>query len=569
MSNGSAPRGFPAGIPVSPETFENWAQMIEVSNAWTCVPQTEDDVVRVCNWAVGAGFSVRARGMMHTWSPLTVTEGESTANLMLVDLTQKINTIIEISPASGGQPAQVVVQTGATMDALMTALEKAPGGANGFSFAHIPAPGNLTVGGALAINAHGTAVPTPPNDDFNVPYGSLSNQVLAFTAVVTPPGSKTYVAQTFTRGQGDDKAFLTHCGRALLLNVTLQITENYNLRCQSFMNIASTTLFAQPTGSTPPPNSVGEYLNESGRVEVIWFPVFPGILPPSYPWLKVWTVAPDKPAASRLVAEPYNYPFSDNLPAAVTDILKAIVNGAPGLTPVFSWTFASITSAGLNGDLGSPNATDLWGASKNTLLYVKDTTLRVTANGYAVLMKKAQVQQAVADFTTQFSKMLADFQNNTLWPINSPLEIRVTALDEPSKIVAPSGRTAMSPVISSLSVDPVVQENGWDVACWFDVLTVIPDGDPQHAYEFYAQLESWFYSHFGNGFRVCPEWSKGWAYTSGEGAWVNTAVIQAIRDTFTTGRPADDTWSWEINTLAMYDSANLFSNPFLSQVFSA
>ena len=569
MSNGSAPRGFPAGIPVSPETFENWAQMIEVSNAWTCVPQTEDDVVRVCNWAVGAGFSVRARGMMHTWSPLTVTEGESTANLMLVDLTQKINTIIEISPASGGAPAQVVVQTGATMDALMTALEKAPGGANGFSFAHIPAPGNLTVGGALAINAHGTAVPTPPNDDFNVPYGSLSNQVLAFTAVVTPPGSKTYVAQTFTRGQGDDKAFLTHCGRALLLNVTLQITENYNLRCQSFMNIASTTLFAQPTGSTPPPNSVGEYLNESGRVEVIWFPVFPGILPPSYPWLKVWTVAPDKPAASRLVAEPYNYPFSDNLPAAVTDILKAIVNGAPGLTPVFSWTFASITSAGLNGDLGSPNATDLWGASKNTLLYVKDTTLRVTANGYAVLMKKAQVQQAVADFTTQFSKMLADFQNNTLWPINSPLEIRVTALDEPSKIVAPSGRTAMSPVISSLSVDPVVQENGWDVACWFDVLTVIPDGDPQHAYEFYAQLESWFYSHFGNGFRVCPEWSKGWAYTSGEGAWVNTAVIQAIRDTFTTGRPADDTWSWEINTLAMYDSANLFSNPFLSQVFSA
>jgi len=569
MSNGSAPRGFPAGIPVSPETFENWAQMIEVSNAWTCVPQTEDDVVRVCNWAVGAGFSVRARGMMHTWSPLTVTEGESTANLMLVDLTQKINTIIEISPASGGQPAQVVVQTGATMDALMTALEKAPGGANGFSFAHIPAPGNLTVGGALAINAHGTAVPTPPNDDFNVPYGSLSNQVLAFTAVVTPPGSKTYVAQTFTRGQGDDKAFLTHCGRALLLNVTLQITENYNLRCQSFMNIASTTLFAQPTGSTPPPNSVGEYLNEAGRVEVIWFPVFPGILPPSYPWLKVWTVAPDKPAASRLVAEPYNYPFSDNLPAAVTDILKAIVNGAPGLTPVFSWTFASITSAGLNGDLGSPNATDLWGASKNTLLYVKDTTLRVTANGYAVLMKKAQVQQAVADFTTQFSKMLADFQNNTLWPINSPLEIRVTALDEPSKIVAPSGRTAMSPVISSLSVDPVVQENGWDVACWFDVLTVIPDGDPQHAYEFYAQLESWFYSHFGNGFRVCPEWSKGWAYTSGEGAWVNTAVIQAIRDTFTTGRPADDTWSWEINTLAMYDSANLFSNPFLSQLFSA
>jgi Cholesterol oxidase, substrate-binding/FAD binding domain len=572
MSNGSAPSGFPAGIAISQETFENWSQMIEVPNVWTCVPATEADVVAVCNWAAGAGYTVRARGIMHTWSPLTVTPGESTSNLLLVDMTQQLNSVVSITPASGSQPAQVVVQTGCTMDALMAALENA-NTSGGYSFAHIPAPGNITVGGALAINAHGTAVPTPPNDNFNVPYGTLSNQILAFTAVVTmTPGSNVYTAQTFTRGQGDDKAFLTHCGRAFLLDVTLQVTENYNLRCQSYMNIPSTTLFAQPTGGTPPSGSVGDYLNQFGRVEVIWFPSLSilGITPTSYPWLKVWSVAAEKPASSTQVNAPYNYPFSDNLPTAVTDLLKKIVSGHASWTPEFTLAMAKFTASALEGGYGFQDATDLWGWSKNTLLYVQDTTLRVTANGYAILMQRAQVQQAIADFTGEFSSMLADFEKNSLFPINSPLEIRVTALDDPSQIVAPSGQTAESPVISSLSVDPVVQQNGWDVACWFDVLTVIPDGDPQQAYNFYTQFEAWCYSHFGKGFRVCPEWSKGWAYTTSGGAWTDATIIQTIQNTFTTGRSADANWAWEVETLAKYDSGNLFYNPFLqNQLFTS
>jgi hypothetical protein len=570
MSSSTGPSGFPAGIAVSQETFENWALMITVPDAWTCVPKTADDVVQVCNWAAGAGYTVRPRGIMHGWSPLSVTDGESTAKLMLVDTTQALNQVVSITAANGGQPAQVKVQAGATMNALMAALENA-NASGGYSFAHIPAPGNITVGGALAINAHGTAVPgCNPIDDFDVPYGSLSNQILAFTAVAVEPGTDAYVAKMFTRDEADAKAFLTHCGRAFLLDVTLQVTENYNLQCRSMMDISSKTLFAQPgAGGTPPAQSVGDFLNQSGRVEVIWFPSFPilGIQPPSYPWLKVWTVQPDQPAGSRLVTEPYNYPFSDNLPLAVTQILKDIVNGAAWLTPIFTSTFATITSAGLNGDLGGQNSTDLWGKSKNTLLYVKDTTLRVTANGYAVLMKKDQVQAAVADFATQFTSMLAAYQKNNLWPINSPLEIRVTALDDPAKIVPASGAPTRT-VISSLSIDPVVEQNGWDVACWFDVLTVIPTGDPQKAFQFYTELESWFASHFGSGYRVCPEWSKGWAYTSDQGPWTNAAGLQTIRDTFTTGRSADDNWAWEVATLKKYDPFNLFSNPFLDTLFT-
>jgi hypothetical protein len=124
-------------------------------------------------------------------------------------------------------------------------------------------------------------------------------------------------------------------------------------------------------------------------------------------------------------------------------------------------------------------------------------------------------------------------------------------------------------VISSLSVDPVVRSNGWDVACWFDVLTIIPEGDPQHAYEFYTEFESWCDSHFGAGFRVCPEWSKGWAYTADNpgGAWTNSAVIEAIKAMFTADRATDDTWSWAVQTLAKYDAAGLFVNEFLKDLF--
>lgn len=574
------PPGFPGNIPISKETFENWSQGIKVRNLWTAVPASYDDVVAVCNWAVGAGYQVRPRGIMHNWSPLTVTEGESNAKVVLLDMTQKLNTVLSVTPPTGNQPAQVKVQTGATMLALMTAMENASGGtgaAKGFSFAHIPAPGNITVGGALAINAHGTAVQTPPNDNFNIPYGSLSNLILAFTAVVTDPSSANpnqYVAKTFQRGEGV-KAFLTHCGRAFLLDVTLQATENYNLRCQSIMNIEAATLFAPPATPTgpPPSNSVGDFLNQSGRVEVIWFPPLPSSpgdeVPTTYPWLKVWTVAAQKPPSSKQVSGPYNYPFSDNIPTWLSDILKLITASAPNLTPYFSSAMSGFTSTALY--LGG--LTDLWGPSKDLMIYVKDTTLRVTANGYAVLMKKNEVQQAVADFTTEFVNLLVQYQNKQptpLYPINSPCEIRVTALDDPSLIVTPSGNPAHSPVISSLSLDPVVQQNGWDVAVWFDILTALPllNSNAQEAYNFYTQLEQWVVQRFGSGYRQMPEWSKGWAYTTNDGPWTDATYIANIKQTLTTGRAADDTWAWEVATLAKYDTGNLFTNPFLTSLFT-
>ena len=69
-------------------------------------------------------------------------------------------------------------------------------------------------------------------------------------------------------------------------------------------------------------------------------------------------------------------------------------------------------------------------------------------------------------------------------PINSPLEIRVTSLDDPAQVGVPAGTTAESPVISALSYDEEAKNNNWDVAVWFDVLTL--PGTP-HSDDFYQR----------------------------------------------------------------------------------
>src|SRR5665213_4084498 len=173
-------------------------------------------------------------------------------------------------------------------------------------------------------------------------------------------------------------------------------------------------------------------------------------------------------------------------------------------------------------------------------------------------MKKANVQPAVNAFATIFTGLLNTYQAAGKYPVNSPLEIRVTGLDDASAIGAPN---AASPAISALNYDAEAIANGWDVALWLDVLDL--PGTP-YSNDFYSDLEIALGNNplfTGVNGRIRPEWSKGWAYTPGSGAgtgpWTNQAYIAGIKATFTD-------WNAEIAILNQYDSKNLYSNPFLA-----
>jgi Cholesterol oxidase, substrate-binding len=292
---------------------------------------------------------------------------------------------------------------------------------------------------------------------------------------------------------------------------------------------------------------------------VIWFRIG------TNPWLHVWSVEPTKPQGSTQVNAPYNYPFADHVPAVLQNFIKMMLENDPSLTPQFGEMAAKITADGLDGKdfFGNPvypPSRDIWGPSKNALLYIQDGTLQVTANGYALQMNKKDVQGAVFEFTTAFTSLLNKYEKEERkYPINSAVEIRVTSLDDPAKVAMGSSIKAESPLISALAYDSVAAINGWDVAVWFDVLTI---PGTNFSTEFYEDLENWVVENFkGKAARALPEWSKGWAYVRGEGAWANKNFLDHTRKAF------QNNWKVEVDTLGKYDEFNIFTNALLNKLF--
>jgi FAD/FMN-containing dehydrogenase len=532
----SPPPNFPSTIGLYQQAFENWSGDVVLESAWTCAPTSAADIVTLANWAFPVGYQIRARGMMHNWSPLVVPVDSDGARLVLADTTKHLTGV---TIDASGSPSTVTAQTGVTMDVLLQDLENA-----GLGLTAHPAPGDITVGGALAIDGHGTAVPAVGETILpGHTYGSVSNLILSLTAVVWNASLGKYVLQTFQRSDPGIQPLLTHLGRTFVTEVTLQIGQNTRLRCQSFVNVPASALFGAPGSSS---QTFDSYVEQSGRVETIWFPST------SEPWLKVWTVSPHKPLLSRQVNQPYNYVFADVIPKTLSGLIKQILEGDGSVTPTFGQAELAVVAAGLLSTLTA----DIWGWAKDLLLYVKPTTLRVTANGYAVLTSRGSIQQVIHDFITYYQLQVAAYQAQGSYPMNGPVEIRVTGLDQTADVELGS---ALSPQLSALRPRP--DQPGWDVAVWFDILTM--PGTPASD-QFYQQVEQWMFSHYtGSYAAVRPEWSKGWGYTD-SGAWADPTVLSTtIPDAINAGQAAGDNWTAALATLDGYDPHRVFSNAFL------
>ncbi|MDN0199031.1 cholesterol oxidase substrate-binding domain-containing protein [Streptomyces sp. S.PNR 29] len=525
---------FPAGVALYRSAYRNWAGEITADGLWACAPADADQVVAVVNWAWRHGWRVRARGSSHGWSPLTVTEGtRSAAPLLLVDTATHLTGLALRSPTA------VRAGTGVTMEALLTHLEQ-----HGLGVTATPAPGDLTLGGALAVDAHGTAVPAegeqrPPGHT----YGSLSNLVLSLTAVVWDEASDAYVLRTFRRDEEDCAALLTHLGRSLVTEVVLRVGANTRLRCVSRVDIPAGELFAAPGSGG---RTFERFLQESGRVEAIWFAFT------EFPWLKVWSVSPSRPPTSRRVTRPYNYPFSDNVPTPVADLAGRMVSdGAWHLAPALGQAQYDTAALGLVATLSA----DIWGPSKNTLLYLKPTTLRVHANGYAVLTRRSRVQRVIAEFTSFYRERLSAYAARGRFPVNGSVEIRVTGLDDPADTGLDGAR---APLLSALR--PATEHLEWDTAVWLDVLTL--PGTP-YAEAFLREIERFLLGAYDGGHALARvEWSKGWAYTD-QAVWSDEEVLgRVVPGSFGTA-----VWQRASGVLDRLDPHGVFANAFLDRLF--
>ncbi|MEV3973147.1 cholesterol oxidase substrate-binding domain-containing protein [Streptomyces sp. NPDC050698] len=526
---------FPEGVALYRSAYRNWVGEITADGLWACAPDGSDEVVAVVNWAWRHGWRVRARGASHGWSPLTVTEGTpSGAPVLLLDTEPHLTGLALDSPTA------VRAGTGVTLEALLTFLEE-----HGLGVTASPAPGVLTLGGALAVDAHGTAVPA--RGERRRPghtYGSLSNLILSLTAVVWDARAGAYVLRTFHRDETDCAALLTHLGRSLVTEVVLRVGANTDLRCVSRTDIPAGELFAAPGSGGE--RTFASFLDEAGRVEAIWFAFT------EHPWLKVWSVSPTRPLTSRKVTRPYNYPFSDNVPGPVAELAGRMTSEAAWyLAPALGTAQYEAAALGLV----TTSSADLWGPSKNTLLYLKPTTLRVHANGYAVLTSRDRVQRVVSEFAAFYRERLTAWSARGGFPVNGSVEIRVTGVDDPADAGVAGARP---PLLSALR--PPEDHPEWDTAVWLDILTL--PGTPD-AEAFLREIERFLLRTFDGGFALTRvEWSKGWAYTD-DGVWSDDEVL----DNVVPAAVGPAAWTEADAVLDRLDPHGVYGNAFLDRLF--
>ncbi|WP_420752009.1 cholesterol oxidase substrate-binding domain-containing protein [Rhodococcus sp. O3] len=532
-----APPEFPEGIGLFQQAYQNWSKEIMLDAVWTCTPTSPEDVVRLANWAHAHGYTIRPRGAMHGWTPLTVVQGASVDRVILADTMVHLNGV---SVQPGGDPATVTAGAGATLDAITTALQE-----HGLGWANLPAPGVLSIAGSLAVDAHGAALPADGEEP--VPgntFGSLSNLVTEMTAVVWT-GSE-YGLRTFRRSESDITALLTNLGRTFVTSVTMQAGPNTRMRCRSYTDIDWRELFA-PAGAEG--RTFESFIRSDGRAEAIWYPFT------DKPWMKVWSIAPEKPAASREVFGPYNYPFSDNVPEPITDLLGQITAGNTSIAPAFGQAYYGVTVAGL----AASNSSDIWGWSKDLQFYIKATTLRLTEGGGAVLTSRANIANVIHDFTHWFHERIEHYRSLGQYPLNGPVEIRCCGLDQPGDVRVPS---AGPPTISAMRPRPDHPE--WDTAIWLNVLGV--PGTPG-MFAFYREMEQWMRQRFAGGdstFR--PEWSKGWAFGPERPYTDDSILTGALPDTYRQGVPAHENWDSARQVFNRLDPHRVFSNGFLDRL---
>jgi FAD/FMN-containing dehydrogenase len=534
------PTAFPADIPVSLPNFENWCGAINVPGLWTARPRSAHDVVRIVNWAHHHHWTVRPKGAMHGWSPLTVANGTpEKAPIMLVD-TQNLHAV---SLTRHPHP-HVRVGAGVRMLGLLSFLE-----AHGLGLTSVPATGDPTIAGALAIGGHGAALPGRGERHLEGhTFGSLPNLVISLTAVVWDDRRGRYALRTLHRDEKDIGAFLVHLGRAFVTDVTLRTGANPQLRCISRTDVTIDELFAKPGSGG---RTFESFLERAGRVEAIWFPFT------EKPWLKFWSVAATKPAASRRTDAPYNYPFSDLIPQAAATAAARTVKDTPSSTPAFGQAEYAASVAGL----AALDAADLWGSSKNTMLYIRATTLRLNESGYGIACRRVDIQRVLHLFIEKYRNLQATYQAAGNYPMNGPVEVRACGIDR----LADVGITGAQPAALG-ATSPRVDHPEWNAVVWLNLLTFPGTAG---SYRFYREMEQWTIATFdGTWAAARPEWSKGWAF-SDTAAWGDAAMLRhTLPALVSAGKPTDGDFRWAMRRLDAHDPHRVFSNGFLDRLAS-
>ena len=494
-------------------SYENWSRMIRVDDVLTATPESDEEALEIVRWAAERGLRVRPVGAFHTWSPLAF---EDASDIVVIDqsrMTGLIDFSIDPVPAATFRAGTTLAEAVRELEMIDNAgASDAPG----WAWPDYPGVREVTLGGMLAIGAHGAGIRTRA-DQADL-FGTVSNLVLGFRAIVSEAG--TYVIREFRRDDPDAAALLVHLGAAYLLSVTMRVVPNCYVGRR--VEYPDWEVAYSPTAEE---GSLQALVEEHGRVQALWFPFT------QTPVVQHFTEEPF--VEGPRVTEPLTVRLSPDLPRAFTGMFTQALSHMPWLTPLVERrVLAEMRHL-------SPPDQEWHGTSGNMLLYVQHDTLRVVSLAYAVHVRHDQLQVAVHALAGQFDRMLHDYAAAGHDPINSCLEMRVTDVDRAEALGIPGAVPAL--LSAGLPI------NGSERIIWFDLVTT--PGMPR-AWQFYAEFESWLWERFPGGLR--PEWSKAWA-VSADGPWTDEAVLARVRERIL---PAVEIWD-RLDDRGVYGSSLL------------
>jgi FAD/FMN-containing dehydrogenase len=505
-----------APLALEPRDYENWSRMIRVTGVPTATPQSDEEALALVRWAAQEGYRVRPMGAFHTWSPLAFEEASRVIAVDQSRMTGLIDFAYDPVPAA-------TFRAGTTLAEAVRALEaidnRGASEAPGWAWPDYPGVPDVTIGGMLAIGAHGAGI--RQREDQPDLFGTVSNLVIGFRAIVSD--GDDYVIREFRRDEPEAAALLVHLGAAYLLSVTMRVVPNSYLGRR--VDYPDWEVAYAPT---PAAGSMQALVEEHGRVQALWFPFT------QTPLVQHFTE--EGYVEGPRVTEPLTVRLSPDLPTAFTTAFTQTLAHLPWHTPLVERaTLREMRHL-------SPPDHEWHGTSGNMLLYVQHDTLRVVSLAYAVHVRAGAVQAAIHDIAHHFDQMLHDYAHAGHDPINSCLEMRVTDVDRADAVGVPGAVPAL--------LSPGLPLGDSERVIWIDLVTT--PGMPL-AWQFYAEYEAWLWERFPGSLR--PEWSKAWA-VSAEGPWTDPTVLAWVREAI---RPAVATWD-------ALDARGVFGSPLLDRL---
>jgi hypothetical protein len=511
------------------------------------------------------------RDRLHNWSPINLDRDAaatrnnySESDLVYVSFENISHRDIKPLEFMGSDPVAadprptIRAYCGDTMASVAERAHRITSGPNGdgYTLPILPAPNVLSLGGVLAISAHGSRLSFSEPEETATGHrewpGTISASVDAATVIAWNASSNAYEARRLSHADPELPFVAASLGRVIIVDVTLRVMPDYCLDIDLSVRDLDKLFGSDDTNA----DSVEQIAQKAG-FEVLAFRTGP--LAKDQAHVLEWRKS-DLPPTGRWKSE---HPLDD------------IISGgewwAPILTLMPWWAVAPEVHRRLDDvadgiaqrRAADPNA--LPSPAGDQRMYAHSDAMPVEASGWGLIIPRRDLQKAASAVYELAIDKLDDTRPtfDAFSHRHLVFECRCANLDD---VGLPGG--AAIPNLSLAAPYPGRPGNTPDpqdahIVLWVSVLYLTRRYTMDTHGEYFSELESEIHDLCDRqDWILRPEWAKGWGYTHA-GGW--NASASSLQAWFERAWPGDEnasgSWknacklAWDLDPQGMFSSA--------------